>query len=233
MKKQLCSFLCSILCILGTVPVFANTTDYYDDTFFSTPLPLLYQSEEKDCKIYGVKSSGVVVCFGEESKFFDWQWQNSIYELPQVIFADFDEDKKEELCFISNLYAGSGTSTRALHILDMEQSNFETIWTERTFTEETLKKQLEKQIAFYYANHTITIKTNHQKRYAAIYPQKQMDNITLLYPELIVENQQIKVIFSIGAFYDGRVIPDILENKIIAAIVYENGGYQISQVQIQ
>ena len=108
-------FSCCFFSITAMAEQYHDSMCY--EYFDTQPMPQI--ADLKDIKIYGVKSSGVVVCIGNKSQYFDWIWQNSIYKLPTVYFDDMDNDGEKELCYIANLYQGVGTYSQQLYILDI------------------------------------------------------------------------------------------------------------------
>ncbi len=231
-KKVFVLILCICCFTMITIAAQKNKKIEYND-FNKNPLPEIANLEEDFIKIYGVKSSGVVVCFEDKSKFFEWNWQNSIGELPVAIFKDFNHDGKRELCYIANLYQGTGTSSQELHLLEIEKTNDDTLWTDYAFPENTTREQLLKKVYFSQNNNTISIKINDDIRNINIPFEKQIDNITLLYPAFEVKENQIKVSFEIAIFYDNRVVPDILEYQVAANIVFQNDTYQLDNIHFQ
>ena len=70
-KKVFVLILCICCFTMITIAAQKNKKIEYND-FNKNPLPEIANLEEDFIKIYGVKSSGVVVCFEDKSKFFEW-----------------------------------------------------------------------------------------------------------------------------------------------------------------
>ncbi len=223
---------CFAFITIVTIAVQKNNKIEYDD-FNENSLTEIANLEKDLIKIYGVKSSGVVVCFENESKFFEWNWQNSIGELPTILFEDFNHDDKKELCYIANLYQGVGTSSQELHLLEIEKTDDDILWTDYSFSENTTREQILKKIYFSQNNNIISVKINDDIKDTNIPFKNQIDNITLMYPIFEVEDNQIKVTFEIAVFYDDKVIPDTLEYQVTANIVFQNNTYQLDNVYFQ
>ncbi len=220
-------FSCCFFSITAMAEQYHNSMCY--EYFDTQEMPQI--ADLKDIKIYGVKSYGVVVCIGNKSQYFDWLWQNSIYKLPTVYFDDMDNDGEKELCYIANLYQGVGTYSQQLYILDIMEHDDGMIWEEYTFSENDIREQLLKYVSISQYHNMITVAINDDVVYCDEYAQKQIDNVTLLYPEFTVTDNQINVTFSIAVFCNGSVIPYVLHNQIIADIVYYNDSYQLQNIR--
>lgn len=234
--KKVFVFILCICCftVFTIITITAQKNEKVEQSNFNeNPLPEIANLDQYAIKIYGVKSSGVVVCFENESKFFEWNWQNSIGELPVIAFEDFNNDGKKELCYIVNLYQGTGTSSQELHLLEIEKINNDTLWTDYTFSENTTREQLLKKVHFSQNNHIISIRINDDIKDITIPFQNQIDNITLLYPAFEINNNQIKVSFEIAVFYDDKVIPDTLEYQVAANIIFQNDTYQLDNIHFE
>ena len=219
-------FSCCFFSITAMAEQYCDSMCY--EYFDTQPMPQI--ADLKDIKIYGVKSSGIVVCIGNKSQYFDWLWQNSIYKLPVVCFEDIDKDGEKELCYIANLYQGVGTSSQQLYILDIVEQDGSIIWKDDTFSENDIREQLLKYVSISQHNDVITVAINDDIIYYDKYTQKQIDNMTLLYPEFTITENQINVRFSIAVFYNGNVTPYVLDNQITADIVYHNNNYQLQNI---
>ena len=141
-----------------------------------------------------------------------------------------DNDGEKELCYIANLYQGVGTYSQQLYILDIVERDGSIIWADYTFSENDIREQLLKYVSISQYNHVITVAINDDIIYYDKYTQKQIDNVTLLYPEFTVTENQINVTFSIAVFYNGSVTPYMLDNQITADIVYHNNNYQLQNI---
>lgn len=69
-KKVFVLILCICCFTMITIAAQKNKKIEYND-FNKNPLPEIANLEEDFIKIYGVKSSGVVVCFEDKSKFLN------------------------------------------------------------------------------------------------------------------------------------------------------------------
>lgn len=137
---------------------------------------LLAELKDYDMALYGLNNGwykGVILRTGDQIQTFDWSYTTPLFQLPKMVFRDYDQDGKKELAVSLLNSSGTGFSVSELHVLE-QQADFSYI--DHLFDRKDYMEQLEKQLPYRYEEEKklLTLFAGEEKR------EKKVDLTELL-----------------------------------------------------